>query len=125
MRDLPMTRAPAISPLYLMSSIPQRNVLKRSIAVLATVLVAAASAVPSVDAAEPPRPPVTKRTPVTTEHHGVAITDDYAWLKSGKPEDILEEPETLESPIRAHLEAETAYARAVLAPNRALERRLV
>jgi oligopeptidase B len=78
-----------------------------------------------VDAAEPPRPPVTKRTPVTTEHHGVAITDDYAWLKSGKPEDILEEPETLESPIRAHLEAETAYARAVLAPNRALERRLV
>ena len=42
-----------------------------------------------------------------------------------KPEDILEEPETLESPIRAHLDAEGAYARAILGPNRALERRLV
>ena len=62
---------------------------------------------------------------MTTEHHGIAHTDDYAWLKTEKPEEILEQPETLEDPIRAHLDAESAYARAVLAPNRALERRLV
>ena len=76
-------------------------------------------------AADLPQPPVTKRIPVTTEHHGITHTDDYAWLKTTKPEDILEEPEVLENPIRAHLDAESAYARAMLAPNRALERRLV
>lgn len=106
-------------------TIPQRKIHSRSFAILAVALAIAAIARLPVDAAEPPKPPVTKRSPVTTEHHGIALTDDYAWLKSGKPEDILEEPETLESPIRAHLDAETAYARAVLAPNRALERRLV
>ena len=88
---------------------------------LVTALIALSSGV----AAEPPRAPVTKRSPVTAEHHGITHTDDYAWLKSEKSDDVLEQPEDLENPIRVHLDAESAYARAVLAPNRALERRLV
>ncbi len=75
--------------------------------------------------AESPRPPFAKRIPVTTEHHGITRTDDYAWLKTEKPDEILDKPGALEGPIRAQLDAENAYARAVLAPNRALEHRLV
>ena len=89
------------------------------------VLCIAVIAQPSMVAAELPRPPIAKRSPVTTEHHGITRTDDYAWLMTAKSDEILEQPEALEDAIRAHLDAESAYARAVLAPNRALERRLV
>src|SRR5262245_44865039 len=75
-------------------------------------------------ASEPPSPPVAERRPVTTRHHGVRLTDDYAWLRTEDPEEVVGEPATLEARIRADLEAEHAYAGAMTAPNRALERRL-
>ena len=81
-------------------------------------------AVPAV-AAEAPPPPVAERRPVTSEHHGIAITDDYAWLRTSKLEAVLARPEALEAPIRKHLDAEARYARAVLAGNRNLERQLL
>ena len=120
-----MKRTRSASPSFAPARIPPLSMFSRTFAALAATLAIATVALPSPQAAEPVKPPVTKRATVTTEHHGIAHTDDYAWLKSGKPEDILEEPETLESPIRAHLDAEGAYARAILGPNRALERRLV
>ena len=81
-------------------------------------------ALPAV-AAEAPPPPVAERKPVTTEHHGIAITDDYAWLRTSKLEAVLARPEALEAPIRRHLDAEARYARAMLAGNRNLERQLL
>jgi oligopeptidase B len=72
-----------------------------------------------------PAPPVAERRPVSTEHHGITHVDEYAWLQTQKLEEVLQSPEALEEPIRRHLEAEGQYARAILAPNRALERRLV
>ena len=81
-------------------------------------------AVPAV-AAEAPPPPMAERKPVTSEHHGIAITDDYAWLRTAKLEAVLARPEALEAPIRKHLDAEARYARAVLAGNRNLERQLL
>jgi oligopeptidase B len=78
-----------------------------------------------VQAAELPRPPMAKRNPVTLEQHGIRRTDDYAWLRTARPQQVLERPEALEQPIRAHLEAESRYARGALAPNRVLERRLL
>ena len=120
-----MKRTHSAPPSFTPARIPPLNMFSRTFAALAATLAIATVALPSPQAAEPVKPPVTKRATVTTEHHGIAHTDDYAWLKSGKPEDILEEPETLESPIRAHLDAEGAYARAILGPNRTLERRLV
>jgi oligopeptidase B len=70
-------------------------------------------------------PPMAERRPVTVVNHGIARTDEYAWLRTARPDEILERPEVLESAIRAHLEAENRYARRMLAPNRALERQLI
>jgi hypothetical protein len=66
-----------------------------------------------------------ERKPVKTVRHGVTLVDDYAWLRTAKPEAVLAKPELLEAPIRRHLEAEERYAAALLAPNKALEQRLV
>jgi oligopeptidase B len=76
-------------------------------------------------AAEAPPPPVAERRPVTSEHHGIALTDDYAWLRTARLEAVLARPDALEAPIRRHLDAEARYARAVLAANRNLERQLL
>ena len=76
-------------------------------------------------AGELPRPPVAQRKPVTVQHHGVTLTDDYGWLRTAKPPELLDGPAALEPHIRKHLEAERRYAHAMLAPNRSLERRIL
>src|SRR3954447_3649100 len=77
-----------------------------------------------LQAAEVVPPPAAKRNPVILEHHGIRHTDDYAWLLTSRLEQVLERPEALEKPMRAHLEPESRYAQSALAPNRSLERRL-
>jgi len=52
-----------------------------------------------------PIPPTTRKVPIQTVLHGVVLIDEYAWLRD------KENPETT-----AYLEAENAYAEAVLAP---------
>jgi len=76
-------------------------------------------------ATELPSPPVAERRPVTIQHHGIRLTDDYAWLRTADLEEAVEDPAALEGRIRSYLDAENSYARAMLAPNRALERQLV
>jgi oligopeptidase B len=49
--------------------------------------------------------PIARRDPKQTELHGAILVDDYAWLRE------KENPE-----VTAHLEAENAYAEAVMAP---------
>jgi oligopeptidase B len=88
----------------------------------ALAIVLPAQRAPAVDQ---PHPPVTERRPVTVERHGIRRTDDYAWLRTGQLEEVLERPEALERSIRAHLEAEGRYAGKLLAPNQQLERELV
>jgi len=52
-----------------------------------------------------PPPPVARKVPTETSLHGVVLTDDYAWLRD------KQNPE-----VTAYLEAENAYAEAVMAP---------
>ena len=52
-----------------------------------------------------PTPPIARREPTQTELHGTVLVDEYAWLHK------KEEPEVL-----AYIEAENAYAEAVMAP---------
>ena len=60
-----------------------------------------------------PPPPIACKKPTETVMHGVALSDEYAWLRD------KENPETT-----AYLEAENAYAEAVLAPLNGLREQL-
>ena len=71
-----------------------------------------ATTIPSVDSSAA-RPPVAERVPHVTQIHGRTFSDDYFWLR-GK-----DEPAVL-----CHLEAENAYAEALLLPTQELQRRL-
>ncbi len=52
-----------------------------------------------------PAPPTTRKVHTETTLHGVTLTDDYAWLRQKDDPDVT-----------AYLEAENAYAEAVMAP---------
>ncbi len=69
----------------------------------------------SLDARTAPLPPRTQKRPHAYDVHGVAIQDDYAWLKAENWQDVLRDPTVLPDDIRAVLEAENAYAEAMLA----------
>jgi oligopeptidase B len=72
-----------------------------------------------------PAPPIAPRRPHTVTHHGLTVTDDYAWLKDDNWQEVLRDPAVLEPDIRAYLEAENAYTEALLGHTAALQRKLV
>ena len=71
------------------------------------------------------KPPIASRHPSRRTLHGVTITDDYAWLKDEKWQEVLRDPSLLDPEIRAYVEAENAYAGQRLGPTRALQKTLV
>ncbi len=71
------------------------------------------------------KPPVARRRPLTRTYHGIALVDDYAWLKDERWQEVLRSPALLDPGIRAYLEAENRYAEAVLAPTEALQKTLI
>lgn len=80
------------------------------------------AATPRRRKASPPRAEI--RTKVTTVH-GVELRDDYDWLRAPNWKEVLREPEALPADIRAYLEAENAYSKALMTPTRSLQRDLV
>ncbi len=78
-----------------------------------SLAIAAASAL-----ADPPRPPMARQQPfVVRSPHGDRV-DEYHWLRD-------DDPDAKRAEIIEYLEAENAYARAMLAPGQALHDRLV
>ena len=71
------------------------------------------------------KPPIAPRHPSRRTLHGVTITDDYAWLKDEKWQEVLRDPSLLDPGIRAYLEAENAYAEEKLGPTQTLQKVLV
>jgi oligopeptidase B len=69
-------------------------------------------------------PPEARREPVTATHHGVVLTDDYAWLRASNWQEVMRKPATLAADIRAYLEAENAYVDATLGDTKALQETL-
>ena len=72
----------------------------------------------------PPNPPAARRDPVTITHHGVSLTDDYAWLRAANWQEVMRDPGQLAPEIRQYLEAENAYMRASLAGTEDLQETL-
>jgi oligopeptidase B len=65
------------------------------------------------EAPKAPQPPVAKKVPQTLTLHGDERVDEYGWLRDKKS------PETI-----AYLEAENAYAEAVMKPTEELQKKL-
>ncbi|MEO6091693.1 MAG: S9 family peptidase [Novosphingobium sp.] len=59
-------------------------------------------------------PPVAPKKPLSATHHGVTLTDDYAWLRDPGY------PEVTDPAILAHLKAENDWFEARMAPHRPL-----
>lgn len=60
--------------------------------------------------------PLATRHPHLAVHHGITLTDDYAWLRAGNWQDVMRKPKLLDAAIRDYLEAENTYTAAALAP---------
>jgi oligopeptidase B len=74
---------------------------------------------------QPIHAPLVEKRPYSTSVHGVEISDEYAWLKAENWQEVLRDPSVLPADIRAVVEAENAYAEAMLAPNQSLQAHLV
>jgi oligopeptidase B len=68
-----------------------------------------------------PDAPRAEPRPGVSTWHGVTLSDEYAWLKAANWQEAMRDPATLDPAIRAYLEAENAYAGAVLADTTALQ----
>lgn len=62
------------------------------------------------------KPPRAIQHPHSITQLGKTRTDDYAWLKDENWQIVMSDPSKLHPDIRAHLEAENSYTKAVLAP---------
>jgi oligopeptidase B len=61
---------------------------------------------------QPPKPPIAKKIPKTTDIHGYKLVDEYAWLRDDKrlAPDVIE-----------HLKAENEYAEAMMASTKSFQ----
>src|SRR5260221_2854271 len=71
-----------------------------------------------------PTPPVPRKDPRRLEQLGRVRIDDYPWMKDDNWRAALRDPSVVSPEIRAHLEAENAYLKALLAPTEGLQARL-
>jgi oligopeptidase B len=72
-----------------------------------------------------PIPPRAEQRPLPRSAHGANWSDEYAWIRADNWREVLQDPNTLPSDIRALLEAENAYAEAILRPSAELQKTLV
>ena len=64
--------------------------------------------------ATPVAPPIAAKKPHTSTHHGIALSDDYAWLRDPGY------PEVTDQEVLAHLTAENAWFEARMKPHKGL-----
>ena len=69
--------------------------------------------------------PVAPRRPHSFTTHGIAVTDDYAWLKDPNWQEVLRDPVLLDKDIRHYLEAENDYTESLLGHTAGLQKTLV
>ena len=112
-----------------MLSLDRRSLLMGSTCLLACAGNLAHAADPALQQATRPGSlppaPVTPKHPVRLERWGQVRFDEYRWLRNPDWFTRLLHPESLQPAIRAHLDAENAYADAVMQPTEALQAELL
>ncbi|MGY4456322.1 protease II [Bradyrhizobium sp. LB13.1] len=73
----------------------------------------------------PSQPPIAPRRPHSITQHGITVTDDYAWLKDEKWQEVLRDPAVLDPDIRKYLDEENGYTESLLGHTAALQKSLV
>jgi len=73
----------------------------------------------------PSKPPIAPRRPHNFTRHGITVSDDYAWLKDAKWQEVLRDPKVLDPDIRKHLDDENVYTESLLGHTGALQKTLV
>ena len=68
--------------------------------------------------------PRAEQRPVTIEQVGFTRVDEYQWIKDENWQQVMREPEVLDSDVRELLDAENTYLEAVMAPTEALQERI-
>ena len=68
-----------------------------------------------------PLPPQHARIPARVGRYGHARIDEFAWFRPKDWLAVLRDPASLDAPIRTAVEAENAYAEAMLAPSQPLQ----
>jgi oligopeptidase B len=71
-----------------------------------------------------PVPPVAKIEPVRHEQLGRVRVDDYAWMKDDDWREVLRDPAAVKADVKAYLQDENAYVKAMLASTEALQDRM-
>jgi len=69
-------------------------------------------------------PPTADKRPETDTRHGITRSDDYGWLRADNWQAVFKDPSVLANDIRAHLEAENAYQKALMADTAELQKTL-
>jgi oligopeptidase B len=68
-----------------------------------------------------PTPPVAAKIPKHITQLGRERVDDYAWLRDDNWQAVLRDPSAIRADVKAHLEAENAYTKAMLAATEPLQ----
>ncbi|HEX5775544.1 MAG TPA: S9 family peptidase [Caulobacteraceae bacterium] len=71
-----------------------------------------------------PIPPVARKEPRRIEQLGRVRVDDYAWMKDENWQKVLRDPSLIKDDVKAHLTAENAYTKAMLASTEELQTRI-
>jgi len=72
-----------------------------------------------------PNAPVAARRTESATFHGVALQDDYGWLRAENWQEAMREPDKLPDEIAAYLKAENAYFEAAMRDTAALQDTLI
>lgn len=75
----------------------------------------------AMSAATMPTPPVARQDPRRIEQLGRVRVDEYAWMKDDNWQQVLHDPKLIKADVKAHLEAENAYFKAMTASTEPLQ----
>jgi oligopeptidase B len=108
-----------------MAVMTRRDLLLTGTAAVVSGCATAPQEIETVTAAPPkPTPPAARKDAKSITQLGRTRTDEYAWMKDDRWQEVLKDPTVLRADVRDHLVAENAYTTALMAGTEALQEKL-